>query len=593
MNLTKQTLNLYWQHAKRYPKFLIGLIFVVPLSTLGLRIVPPLIAAEIVRRLAERDYISGDVWGSFGNEIIFYILLVILGGVVLTRLEIYLVWKLETYVNRDILRTMFNQYMRLDAGFHADSFGGSLVSRANKLVNSYLRFADSLVFQFVPMITSFVAIIFIMYPKSSEFVWALIVFSIIFTWLTFIFSKSVRILASEEANAENRNTGAMADAVTNIMAIKSFAALSTERKKFEDVTDFTRNRAIAVMWATIRRDFVASIITTIIGIMALVVAIIAIVNQDANLATVFLMLTYTGIICDKLWEFQSSVLRNFNRSMGDAYEAVLILMREPKVVDLKKPEKLKIKQGNITFKNVVFDHEDLDQEKDALFHNLNLDIKSGEKIGLVGRSGGGKTTITKLLLRYMDIDAGEILIDGQNIAKITQDDLRSAITYVPQEPLLFHRSLAENINYGNPAASEKGVIDVAKRAHAHEFIKDLPNGYETLVGERGVKLSGGQRQRIAIARAMIKNAPILLLDEATSALDSESEKLIQDALWKLMEGKTAIVIAHRLSTIQRMDRIVVLEDGEVVEQGSHKKLLANKGTYSTLWKHQSGGFLED
>jgi ATP-binding cassette subfamily B protein len=193
----------------------------------------------------------------------------------------------------------------------------------------------------------------------------------------------------------------------------------------------------------------------------------------------------------------------------------------------------------------------------------------------------------------MDIDKGEILIDGQNIANITQDDLRRSITYVPQEPLLFHRTLAENIGYGKADASQKDIVRAAKLAHAHEFIKDLPGGYETLVGERGIKLSGGQRQRIAIARAMLKEAPILVLDEATSALDSESEKLIQEALWKLMESKTAVVIAHRLSTVQRMDRIVVLDEGRIVEQGSHKELLAVKGTYAKLWAHQSGGFLEE
>ncbi len=305
------------------------------------------------------------------------------------------------------------------------------------------------------------------------------------------------------------------------------------------------------------------------------------------------MLSYASLLSEYLWQFSSQILRNFNRSMGDAQKAIATLNTQPQVVDPAHPEQLKIHQGGIEFRDVTFDHQELAEEDSALFESLNITIKPGEKIGLVGHSGGGKTTITKLILRYMDIDSGEILIDGQNIAHVRQDDLRSNITYVPQEPLLFHRSLAENIKYGNTEAIDQEVIKFSKLAHAHEFIEKLPRGYETLVGERGVKLSGGQRQRVAIARAMLKNAPILLLDEATSALDSESEQLIQAALWKLMEGKTALVIAHRLSTIQRMDRIIVLEDGQIIEQGSHKELLRKKGKYAELWAHQSGGFLED
>jgi ATP-binding cassette subfamily B protein len=243
------------------------------------------------------------------------------------------------------------------------------------------------------------------------------------------------------------------------------------------------------------------------------------------------------------------------------------------------------------FSNVGFAYPE--NQTRPLFKDLSLKIKPGEKVGLVGPSGGGKTTITRLLLRFMDIQDGLITIDGQDITTIKQADLRSRIAYVSQEPILFHRTLAENIGYGDLVAEQKVIEGVAKMANAHDFIAKLPKGYDTLVGERGVKLSGGQRQRVAIARAMLKNAPILVLDEATSALDSESEVLIQDALWKLMEGRTAIVIAHRLSTIQRMDRIIVLEDGKIVEEGSHKDLLRANGTYAKLWAHQSGGFIDD
>lgn len=565
----------------------------MPLGTLVFRLIPPLIAAEVIRRLGEGDYVKGDFWNSFDNEIILYTSLVIVGGVLIFRLNIYLIWKLETFIGRDLLRTMFNHYIKLDASFHADSFGGSLVSRANKLVGSYVRLADTIAFQVIPLVTTFLFVIIVMYPRSPMFVWAFLIFAVVFITGTFILSKRVRELASIEAQAENQNTGTLADAVTNVLAIKSFSAFGLEKKHFEKVTDYTRERKLKTMWSVLYRDFFASLITASVQIMALFIAIIAIVNRDADLATVFLMLSYAVYISDYLWQFSSSTLRNFNRSMGDASEAVMTLNTVPAVKDPAKPEKLSIKTGEVTFKNLIFDHAEERDGQTALFHNLNIHIKPGEKVGLVGHSGGGKTTITKLLLRFMDIDEGKILIDGQDITHITQDDLRSVISYVPQEPLLFHRSLADNISYGKPSASQQEIEKAAKMAHAHEFIKDLPNGYETLVGERGIKLSGGQRQRIAIARAMLKDAPILLLDEATSALDSEAEKLIQEALWRLMKDKTAIVIAHRLSTIQRMDRIIVLENGEIVEEGSHQKLLRSNGIYSELWKHQSGGFLED
>ena len=246
--------------------------------------------------------------------------------------------------------------------------------------------------------------------------------------------------------------------------------------------------------------------------------------------------------------------------------------------------------ASLISKKITFKHHDA---KTPIFNDFSLRIKAGERVGLVGISGSGKTTLTKLLLRFADVDSGEILIDGQNISEVQQVSLRENIAYVPQETTLFHRSIAENIAYGKPDATQKEIERAAKLANAHEFIQELPNGYETLVGERGIKLSGGQRQRVAIARAILKDAPILVLDEATSALDSESEALIQDALEKLMKGRTSIVVAHRLSTIASMDKIVVLDDGKIVEQGSHHALIKRGGAYSQLWSRQSGAFLEE
>ena len=593
-NTTKQTLRLYWQHVKKYPGYVSGLLFMVPVGILTFRLIPPLIAANVLQKLNSGNFTKGDVWGSFGHEIILYSALALGGGIFAWRIIIYLIWKLEGLVTRDLERTMFNKFVDLDSGFHADNFGGSLVSQTSKFRNSYVRLADSFVFQLYGLIISTVFVSIVLYKTSAVFVWSLLVFSVLFILFNILLSRKVRDLGAIEARANNKVTGYLADAETNILAIKSFSSGRFEKRRFEHATENSRHKMMDLMWGTLKLQLFSSTVTSGVLVMAVIVATVAVAVYDANPAVVFLMFTYASFIGDNLWEFGSSTLRNFNRSMGDAQEATITLSTPNAVKDPTKPEYFSSKNGLIEFKNVTFDHESAtNNNSESLFSDLSLMVQPGEKVGLVGHSGGGKTTITKLLLRFMDIDGGEILIDSQNISKVTQDELRSVIAYVPQEPLLFHRSLFENIAYGKKNASKEEVLRVAKLSHSHEFIGLLPNGYETLVGERGVKLSGGQRQRIAIARAMLKNAPILVLDEATSALDSESEKLIQSALWKLMEGRTAIVIAHRLSTVQKMDRIIVLEKGKIAEQGSHNELLDKKGVYAGLWKHQSGGFLED
>ena len=592
MSTTRQILKVYWQHAWRYPKHVLGILITVPLAVITFRLLPPFIAANILSRLSRGDYVKGDVWGSFGHQIILYTVVIVLGGVFIWRIVSYIIWNLEGRVVRDLYRTMFNHLMSMDNAFHANTFGGSLVSQTSKLVGSYIRLQDTFTFQIYTLLISMIFIALTLYKRAPLFVWTLLGFSALFIFITITLSRRVRQLSALEAKAHNRATGYLADAITNVMAVKAFASTKAEKKRFATATENTRLRTMDMMRASIKRDYFASSITTSVQVMAVVVAAIAVVALNSNVATVFLMLTYSSLVADRLWEFSSSVLRNYNRSIGDAQEAVATLNTKPAVQDPKNPVEFKTKHGAINFKGVDFDHNETPNQR-LLFKSFNLVIEPGEKIGLVGHSGSGKTSLTKLLLRFMDIDGGEILIDGQNIAEVKQDQLREALAYVPQEPLLFHRSIKENITYGNPEATDQQIIAASIRANAHEFIKDFPRGYETLVGERGVKLSGGQRQRIAIARAMLKDAPIIVLDEATSSLDSESEKYIQDALWKLMEGRTAIVIAHRLSTIQHMDRVVVLEDGKIVEQGSHQELLQKDGVYARLWAHQSGGFLED
>ena len=308
-----------------------------------------------------------------------------------------------------------------------------------------------------------------------------------------------------------------------------------------------------------------------------------------TIGTFVLIQSYIIGLSHKLWDF-GRIIKNMHEAFADSKEMVEILATPHEIKNLPGATKLEVKQGEIVFKDVQFNFN----ETRAVLEGFNMAINGGEKVALIGPSGAGKSTIIKTLLRMYDLTDGEILIDGQDIKRVTQESLRQNISLVPQDPILFHRSLLENIRYGRYAASEQEVIEAAKLAHCDEFIESLPLKYETLVGERGIKLSGGERQRIAIARAILKNAPILVLDEATSSLDSHSESLIQDALDKLMEGKTSIVIAHRLSTIRKMDRIVVVENGKVIEDGDHDTLLAKEdGLYKKLWNLQAGGFIKE
>lgn len=585
----KQTLKFYLQHIRRYPKFMVGILLTIPITTLVNTFVPPLIVAKILDRLSQGDFVKGEVWTSFGPLLVLYIVL-LMTGPLMWRLVDAFNWRLEANVQRDMAQRVYRHLLEQSANFHANSFGGSLVSQTNKFLGAYIRIVDTTVYQVAPLIWSVIFTAVILAGRAPLFVVGFLIVAALYVLAAIYVTKPTRRLSAEHANLESKQTGYLADSIANVMAIKSFAGNKYEYKQYAQVTSNTRQGLLNLMKVMQTQMLYFANLSNLLEIVALLAAVISIVMLNANIATVFLILSFAAKISEQLFAFSNNSLRNYNRSFGDATEMTSILQIQPEIQDPAKPEKSVIKQGDISFKDVVFTH---DGANDAIFNKFGLDIKPGEKIGLVGHSGSGKTTFTRLLLRFSDIDSGAITVDGQNIAAITQDDLHRNIAYVPQEPIMFHRSLTDNIRYGDFSATHEQVVKAAKAAHAHDFIKDLPEGYDTLVGERGVKLSGGQRQRVAIARAMLKNAPILVLDEATSALDSESEVLIQDALWKLMEGRTAIVIAHRLSTIQKMDRIIVLDNGEVAEQGTHQELLKNKGIYSSLWNHQSGGFLED
>ncbi len=587
---TRQTLLINWRYTRKYlPDFLIGTIGAV-LAVITQNMIPPLIVAKIFSKL-QFDY-THHVALHFSMFLPYFVWFTItmLSGALFWRVQSYFVWQLEIKVRRDLVNDIYSHIQSQSQRFHADRFGGALVSQTNKFSNAYERLMDDFIWNIVPsVVTVIVAIVVLAFISYS---YALILLVIVLLYLAIMSRRIVRQLPfnARVAVLESRQTAALADAITNMNTIRAFAGEKYEAERFEGVSGnlFKSNNTLS--FEVLKSEALSHLQTNGFEVVALLGGLIAITTYGTSASLLYLLISYTQNIGNQLWQF-SRLIRNVNRSLGDSVEMAEILNIMPEIQDPKRPEKVLIARGEVKFIDVNFAYpENRDQ---ALFSNLSMKIKPGEKVGLVGPSGGGKTTITQLLLRFMDISKGEITIDGQNINSIKQSDLRSRIAYVSQEPILFHRTLAENIAYGDQTADQAVIEAVAKMANAHEFIVKLPKGYDTLVGERGVKLSGGQRQRVAIARAMLKNAPILVLDEATSALDSESEVLIQDALWRLMEGRTALVIAHRLSTIQKMDRIVVLDQGMVVEQGSHKDLLRMGGTYAKLWAHQSGGFIED
>ena len=550
--------------------------------------IQPLIISYILTSLA-----TGNLDQLKNNNLVLILLALALteafGLFMWNRLIIPLFWRTQEKIMRDLSMTSFDHLQLMSARFFGDRFAGSLVSQVNKFVNSFERLSDALTWNVFKLIVSLVATTIILFPKAPQISIAILVISTIYIPLVWKFRKKQLPINQAWAAADSERTGQLADAISNIMAVKSFAGEKAEHKRMQSKVDAVFDRSMDTLRMNTRHEGITGSVQRSINVSVIVLSVLLAINGNIDIGVIYLALTFGIAIMRRLWDLNMT-FRTVTRVFGDAHDMAEILDTKPEIVDIDNPQELEIKDAHIDFKDVTFAHE---KDAEPLFKKLSLHIDHGEKIGLVGHSGGGKTTITKLLMRFMDIQNGAISIDDQNIANVKQTDLRRHIAYVPQEPILFHRTLSENIAYGQPNATQEQIEHVAKLAHAHEFIKDLPLGYKTLVGERGVKLSGGQRQRIVIARAMIKDAHILVLDEATSALDSESEVLIQKALWTLMEGKTAIVIAHRLSTIQKMDRIIVLSEGKIIEEGSHTQLLAKKGAYANLWKHQSGGFIED
>ena len=581
-------LKYFWRFVKKYKISFFLQILSQTVTIIGGFILLPLVFKNFFDTLSN---FSGENREEIFSELLFFLIqmiaLHIISFSLFARIFDFAIVHFQVNIMQDLKNFCFKKLQKHSFDFFSNNFVGALVSKSKRFVFSFERIADIIAFNLFPNFLRFTVAIGIIFYFTPLIGIILSCWLIIFIVITFIFIKKWKIpYKLESAAQESKTSGALADSITNAITIKMFARIIFEKKKYKDTVKklffLLRREWLADMYLNIFK----SIFISFVEILVLFLIIKLWINNQITLGTIILIQSYLLQFYMNLWEF-GRVIKDYYTAKADAQEMIEILNQKPDIRDSKNPEICKIKKGEIEFKNVNFAYE---KGNKNVFENFSLKIPSGKKIGIVGESGAGKTTITKLLLRFSELNTGKILIDGQDITKITQDDLRKNISFVPQEPILFHRTLLENIQYGNLKATKKEILTVTQKAHAHEFIKNFPQGYDTFVGERGVKLSGGERQRIAIARAMLKNTPILILDEATSSLDSHAENLIQDALKNLMKNRTVLVIAHRLSTLRTLDEILVLDTGKIVERGSHDKLLKKNGKYSELWNYQVGGF---
>ncbi len=578
----RQTLKIFWQHAIRYHWQVAALLFGIIVVT-AVQTYIPVLYSDLIN-VASLGASPDTVHKAF--VIVFMILIVNTARTATWRSTNFINNYFQPKVMSDLMNTCYQYLQQHSLGYFNSNFVGSLVTKVRRYERAFELIADQITFDLGRSLLDTGAILTVLLWNYRTL--GLIVLGWCILFLVFSYAYSIYKLPYDikRAAADTQTTAQLADSITNNINIKLFASYKEENDRFSDITReqfLMRKKSWDLStWG----DVVQGIMMILLEFLIFYLAIAKWQQGTLNVGDLALLQMFLLRIFDKLWNTGKNI-RSIYEALADANEMTEILLNPHEVQDVLHAAQLQVKNGGIEFKDVSFVY----QNGVEVYKHFNLRIAPGEHVAFIGPSGGGKSTIAKLLFRFYNLNGGSISIDGQNIDAVTQDSLRSAFAFVPQEPILFHRTLMENIRYAKPDATDEQVIEAAKLAHAHEFIASFPQQYDTMVGERGIKLSGGERQRVAIARAILKDAKILVLDEATSSLDSESEMYIQDALKKLMHNKTTVVIAHRLSTIMQMDRIVVIDDGEVIEEGKHQELLkANQGMYQKLWGIQAGSF---
>lgn len=488
-------------------------------------------------------------------------------------------------VKQEIYMQVIKKLFKHSLNFYSNNLCGSLVSKINDIAEGIIGILNILIDKFLITFLVLISSISAIQLVNYKYTVIIILWAFIFIFISYKLANRIKILSRSSSLERSKLTGGLTDIISNMQDVKLFTNYILEYNNILSLIFRSSKANISRDWYNIKLLIIQAISFLTLTITYTSFLVADYTNNNITAGDFSLALGIAFIVMDNL----SGLSRSFHRLMelfGNVSQGIDNLFIKEEVVDKDNDSNLFVKSGEIYYKNVSFKYDN----SLKLFSDLNLKIEGGSKVGLVGYSGGGKSTFIKLLLRYYDVQSGSIEIDKQNIAEITQKSLHQSISILPQEISLFHRNIMENIRYGNINANDEEVFKAAKEANIHDFILTLENGYDTMVGERGIKLSGGQRQRIAIARCILKNAPILILDEATSHLDSTSEKLIQLALHNLIKDKTAIIIAHRISTVMGLDRILVFDNGVIVEDGKHSELIKNNNIYSKLWQTQIDGF---